>query len=457
MIGWLRRTGRRWSVEEASLPVALAATTVGLLGAYLLKVGCVTHAWADAYQYRRLCYNDIQPLFAIRGIQAGLVPYADVQVEYPPLTGMFMDLSGKALRWLADLGVVSTPSHENYFQLSALLLAPFAYALILVLRRQTTAARLAIVAVGTPTVLYAFHNWDLIAVALGTAALVAYERSRPGLSGAALSAGASAKLYPAFFYPAMAADMFSRGDRKGLVRLTLVAALVFAALNVPWVVAASGIPPVLDRPDWAEITQGIDLRRPDTNGWVGIWTYHAGRYPDFGTVWYWVAHHGRVLFPSDFWRVPVEGQTSGFRDLVSISSLLLFMVAVALFLVRGFRRYRAEGAFPVMATSLGILVGFLLVSKVHSPQYALWLAPLLALLDVRLRYVAFYFAADLAVFVSGFYWFTVMEAPAPAWQGIFEVAVLSRAAALGALAYAAWGATRRRPVEAPASALGADR
>jgi uncharacterized membrane protein len=449
VIAWLRTSWGRWSTEPASLPAALATTTLGLLGAYLLKVGCVTHAWADAYQYRRLCYNDIQPLFAIRGIQAGLVPYADVQLEYPPLTGMFMDGAGKALRWLADIGVLGTPSHESYFQLSAVLLAPFAFALILVLRRHTTAARLAIVSVGTPMVLYAFHNWDLIAVALGTAGLVAFERGRQGWSGAALSAGASAKLYPAFFYPAMAADRLSKGDRAGLVRLTVAAALVFAVINVPWVVAASGIPPVLDRPDWAEVTQGIDLRRPDTNGWVGIWTYHAGRYPDFGTVWYWIAHHGRALMPSDFWRVPVTGQTSGFRDLVSISSLVLFLAGVGVFLVRGLKRHRAEGTYPVMATSLGIDVAFQLVSKVHSPQYALWLAPLLALLNVRVRYIAFYFAADLAVFISGFYWFTVMDAPAPAWQGIFEVAVLARAAALGSLAYAAWGANRRYPLEAP--------
>ena len=71
-------------------------------------------------------------------------------------------------------------------------------------------------------------------------------------------------------------------------------------------------------------------------------------------------------------------------------------------LLVGWRRKEIEGEFPLISVSLGILAIFLLVSKVHSPQYALWLVPLLAMLNIPWRYVLFYFVADLGVFVSGF-------------------------------------------------------
>jgi hypothetical protein len=89
---------------------------------------------------------------------------------------------------------------------------------------------------------------------------------------------------------------------------------------------------------------------------------------------------------------------------------------------------------------LGIVSVFLLVSKVHSPQFALWIIPLVAMLSVPWRYVLFYMAADLGVFVSGFYYFTVINWSAPGWMGIFEFAVWARA--LAGLAAAAWSAER---------------
>lgn len=429
--------------------LALGATTLGLVAGFLLKDQCATHPWADAFQYRRLCYNDLQPLYEVRGIRSGLLPYLDVVYEYPPLTGIFMDLVGRLLRWLHAVGLVGSAGNENYFRLSSLLLAPFAYAITLLLRTRVTKGRLLLWAIGTPIVLYSFHNWDLIAVAGGVWGIAAYEKSRHGMSGGALGLGAAAKLYPAFIAPAILLDRWSRADRKAAFRFLISIVVVFVLVNLPFIVLARGVPPVLDRPDWAEAVRGLEIRSPADNGWVRIWTFHAGRYPDFGTVWYWIAHHGRALVDSDAWRswwqVPAEGQPAGFRDSVSVTSLLLFLLGSVAFLWRGWQRRDSENGYPVVATSLGIVVVFLLVSKVHSPQYALWVVPFLAMLDVPWKWVLGYLAADLLVYVSGFYWFTVFDSPTPGWKGIFEVAVLLRAAALGALAWAAWRANRLFP------------
>lgn len=391
--------------------VALAATFLGLALAFALKVQCTTHPW-DGFQYRRLCYNDIQPLFGVRGIDRGVVPYGeeqaggDLQVEYPVLTGAFMDVSGRLLRLLERAGV-ATNTNEDYFVLSAILLSPFAFLVSLKLRNHVQNGRLLLWALGPPLILYAFHNWDLLAVAGGVWGLVELENRRLASAGIGLGLGASAKLYPIFFAPGAFLSGTNRRERS---RLAIGVLIAVVAANALWMVVS-----------W--------------RGWLGVWAFHGRRSPDFGTVWFWIAHHGRKLSPSVWW------DSGGFRDLVTIGGLLLFAAASIFFLARGWSRRGEAGGYPVAATGLGILASFLLVSKVHSPQYALWVLPLLVLLDVPIWLVGTYFLADFILFTSGFYWFTVFDSPSPGWKGIFEASTWLRAAALGGLA---WWATRAR-------------
>lgn len=456
----------------APLWLALLATAVGLLLAYLLKSPCIRHPWADSFQYRHLCYNDIQPLFGVRGVSKGLVPYRDVRLEYPVLTGSFMYVAGWILRRIhalvrpsspganpvyqsaallallalgaaflirpgrrlvlkvagtllvvgalvgvaVRLGALAENSDRDYFTLTVLLLAPFALAVTLLLRTRVTRGRLMLWAAGTPMVLYAFHNWDLLAVAGAVWGLVELERRRWGLAGVGLALGASAKLFPAFLLPGSLLGRWVVGDREGSWRLALGFGLAAAIVNIPWMLAAP-------------------------KGWMGVWTFHAHRYPDFGTAWYWVAHHGRRLLPVAGWDPAPAGQQGWYQSAVDVGSLVLFGAGAAWFVWIGWRRRREPGGYPVVAIALGILALFLLTSKVHSPQYALWVVPLLVMLDVPWWLVLAYLGTDLAVYVSGFYFFTVMGAPAPGWKGIFELAVLFRGAALGGLA---WWATRAR-------------
>ena len=398
----------------APLWAALLATLAGLLLAFLLKRPCTEHGW-DGYQYTHLCYNDIQPLFHVRGIDRAVVPYssqnagAELQVEYPVLTGLFMDLSGRVLRAAARLGWAEN-SDPDYFVLSAILLAPFAFIATIKLRRAVRFDRLLLWALGPPLILYSFHNWDLLAVAGAVWGLVDAERRRAASSGIALALGASSKLYPAFFMPGVFLSFVARRDRRRTALFVVGFVAGALAANVPWIIRSF-------------------------SGWLAVWKFHSSRYPDFGTVWYWIAQHLSNLAPSSWW----SPGNSGYRDLVSILSLVLFAGGSVFFIWWSWRRRNETGGYPITATALGILSVFLLVSKVHSPQYALWMVPLLVMLNVPWRLVALYLGADVLLFVSGFYWFTVFEAPAPGWKGIFELAVFLRAAALGALA---WWATR---------------
>jgi hypothetical protein len=130
---------------------------------------------------------------------------------------------------------------------------------------------------------------------------------------------------------------------------------------------------------------------------------------------------------------------------VSLASFVLFGLATLFVLWRGWARRTEPLGYPVVAVGLGVVVAFLLTSKVYSPQYALWSVPMLAMLDIRYRYVFAYFAAELAVLVSGFRWFTVFDEPDPGWKGVLEAAVWLRAAVLLVLFWQAARALRLLP------------
>ena len=422
----------RW-LRQAPLGLALGMAAFGLVAAFGLKFQCVANGWGDGYQYTHLCYNEIQALFGVRGIQAGLLPYRDTAFEYPVLTGMFMDVAGRILRGLVDIGLAPTNDDRSYLIVSSILLAPFSLAVTLLLRPRVTAGRLALWAVGAPTILYTFHNWDILAVWGAAWGLASYERNRLGLAGGALAAGASAKLYPAFLAPGVVLARWAERDWRGSLKVVGGFAAVYALLNVPWIVAGGGDPHGL-----AEQFPGVDLRDPDTNGWLGVWLFHAERGPDIWTIWYWLGDRVDGLQLNPWW----GGDYTGF---VSLTSFGLFALGTGFQLVRGWMRRGEPEGFPVVAAGLGVVVAFLITSKVYSPQYALWAVPMLVMLDIRVRWILAYFFAEFAVLVSGFGWFTQFDQPDPGWRALLEVAVIARAIVLCVLFWQATKAIRLVP------------
>lgn len=405
--------------------LALGATAAGLLAGYLIKHQCVVNAWANEFQYRRLCYSDIQALWGIRGIRDGLVPYRDVQLEYPVLTGMFMDLSGRLLRALSRAGLGGPPSHGSYFVLSSILLAPFGFAVSLLIRPYVSARRLMIWAAGTPIILYGFMNWDLPAVAAAAWAIAAFLQGRYGWAGLAAAVGASAKLYPVFLLPALVAGLWAGRKKIEALRLALGFTLGYTAINLPWILISNGPP--------GAAAQAFDvvLRQPGANGWLGVWLFHARRGAEFDTVWFWLGEHAEVL--SFFRREPF----------ISLGTNLLFSALTASLLWSGWRRQRAGSGYPSLKVSLGILCAFLVTSKIYSPQYGLWLAPMLALVTVPWPQVAAFFLADAGVFVSRFGFYTTGVDVSSGWAASFGASVWVRAAALAAMIW--WAAQDSGP------------
>lgn len=384
-------------MKQRAVALALVATSIGLVLGFLLKDQCTRHDW-DGWQYRRSCYTDILALYSARGLDREPVPYINGDgvlsepeagdLEYPVGTGYFI----AAVASLVDDGV-------SFFRASAIGLGLAGLATGAALALIADRRRLLLFALGPPLILYAFHNWDLLAVLALVIALVAFVRNADGTAGAAIGFGAATKLFPAVVVPVLVAV---RMRRDGVVPWRLVAwsAGAFAAWNVP-----------------------VMLANPA--GWWFPWDFQSSRLPNFETSWYFVLRHLRGVVGTDaFW-------FDRYGSLASGLSTALFVAGMAFFLRAAWRRDHMQP----FALSLGALAIFLLTAKVYSPQYALWLLPLFVL--VRLPWQAY------AAFVvtDAFVWFAVaafllnFDAPTSGYLNLLEVAVVVRYLVLGWLVW----------------------
>jgi uncharacterized membrane protein len=357
-------------------------------GVVLLVAACVMTAGAaykslcfgEGFLERSLtyaCYSDLLPLYEAEELDSGKIPYVEAENEYPVGTGLFM----WAASWPVD-------SREAFFVSNALLLAFLglltAWLLYGVVQRR------ALYFAAAPTLaLYAFLNWDLLAVALMTAGLVAFLRRRDVTAGVLLGLGTAAKLFPGLLLPPLALDRAKERSWRGVAVLLGSAVVIWLALNLPVAIASP-------------------------NGWSFTFRFNAERPTHWATLWF----VGCRVLPVFCRAVP----------LVNALSFLMFLGGVA---GVWYLKARLEPGFPAWTLGFPILIAFLLTNKVYSPQYSLWLLPWFALVLPELRAFLAFEAADLFVFVTEFRWLgaaTGVGAGVPRW--LFLLAVLARAAVL---------------------------
>ncbi|RJO76897.1 DUF2029 domain-containing protein [Nocardia panacis] len=382
----------------AAVAVLLCGLTLAL--AYANKARCAGAPFEsdgrstifDRIKDSDVCYSDIQFLWIGRDIDRHVFPYVDGDitedgqlvggaVEYPVLSGFLM--------WL---GAIGSATDAEFLAHSALLLAPFALLTAWMLARLGGRAAL-LWAAGPPLVLYAFHNWELPVVCSAVAAIYVmtvptrYSLRARGIAAAVLLAlGFCLKLYPGIFVLPLIAYIYTGGpgrarDVKGAAMTAAAAAGTVVAVNLPFAVA------------------GYD-------GWRASITFQQLRQADITTnsIWYWGL---RPLFAPD-----AEGEAA-FQHVVSVVSPLLVLSSFALAMWLGWRRFGSTGEFPWLGVSGAMLCGFLLLHKVHSPQYTLWLVPFLILLAVPWPLIAGYLVADAAIGIGVFRYFYVLGSGAP--------------------------------------------
>jgi uncharacterized membrane protein len=162
---------------------------------------------------------------------------------------------------------------------------------------------------------------------------------------------------------------------------------------------------------WLAVNLPFASKAP--SGWWEFFRFNGARPADWDSGWMLLCRHLSTCVPT---------------ALINVSSVALFVALVSWVWTAKRRR---EPDFPRWQLAFPILVLFLLVGKVYSPQFSLWLLPwlVLALPDPR-RFLAFE-AADLVVFLTRFSFFgdiTPGVGGLPRW--VFETAVVIRAAVL---------------------------
>jgi len=345
---------RKVAQHPALWLVLLLTTATFSVGAWW-KVAC-------GEAYRNLCYNDIAPLYFARGLSNGVRLYLESVdgrfLEYPVLTGAVMQVAG----WFTGVEGDPVVRSQTYFVVTCVLLLFFALVTTTAMWFTEPGTRIRsagrhvsgelervgpraalMVAVAPVLMLDGAINWDLIAVAFTALALWAWSREAPLLAGVFLGLGASAKLYPLFILGPIVVLCARQQQWRALARVTGATVGAWLMANVPLMVLSP-------------------------EGWKEFYTFSQERGVDFGSIWLAWANLG-------------HGFTA--TATVNTMSTAAFLVACALVAVLAWLRPSAS----VAQLAFLVIAAFVLVNKVYSPQYALWLLPLAAL--ARPRWPAF--------------------------------------------------------------------
>lgn len=377
-----------------------------------IKTPCVVGGWDDGRPYTLGCYTDLIGLIQTEQLTGNRLPYLDpcqgvaedsTCDEYPVLTMWAMRFAA----WS------SGPSGTRFYFANGVLmwLAAFWVALCLYLM---VGHRVLYFALAPTLALAATNNWDLLAVALSTAATLAYLRRRDVWSGILLGLGTAAKLYPALLVVPFVAGRFRGKEPDRGIHLAWAAAGTWIAFNLPFALGG-------------------------TRGWLEFFQNSTSRAASWNSLWDAACELG-------------TGSGCMNTRLINVASLVLFLAwASIVWQVKA----RRDPGFPRWTLAFPLLVLFLLTNKVYSPQFSLWLLPWFALALPNLRLFVAFETADVVVFLTEFGWLGRQNglsgglADVPA--GIFQAAIVVRAVILAAC-IVSW-IRRREPEPVPEATI----
>lgn len=380
------------------LRVLLLLAVVFLSLGWFAKAGCIQQApngedgalgldWSGSRQYVAMCYSDTVPLFGAERLDQGAFPYkksweevaadGSTQIrymEYPVLSGLYQYGSmvvadaWSSVSWLPKALPVVV-----YFNVVVLGLA-LAW-LVTVWATALSAGRrvwdAALVAASPLVIVHGFTNFDALATAFATGALLAWGRKRPVLAGILLGLGGAAKLYPLLLLGPLLVLCWRAGKMRDW-GLTACAALgSWLAVNLPIA--------VLYPSGWYEFFRLNSARGADPDSIYNVVSSFTG----------WTGFDG-VLYPGD---------NPLLLNAVTLGLFAVVCVVIAYIAVNAPTRPRlAQLAFLVVA-------GFLLTNKVWSPQYSLWLVPLAVLALPHRRLLLAWMALDALVWFPRMYYY----------------------------------------------------
>ncbi len=311
----------------------------------------------------------------------GAVPYRDFRVEYPPgalpafLLPSLVAPDGDPV-YEPELNDAARGYARAFAGLMTALLAAtvLCVGLSLAALRATVghaAAALALVG-ATPLLLgeLALTRFDALPVALTAACVAGLLHGRPRLAGLALGLAVAAKLYPLLLLPLVAIYVHRRLGRREAVLSVGIAAAAFAAVVLPFVALAPAEAWFAIR---AQLTRGVQVE--SLPGSLATALGVAADRIGLGALGTGVAEGGTGEVRS----ADVTG-TLG-QVLGTLGGLAAIAVVVAIW-VAAWRRPDGSRA-RLVRDCAAVVAAQLALGRVLSPQFVLWLVPLVPVVAGR--------------------------------------------------------------------------
>jgi uncharacterized membrane protein len=455
-IGRHARRTVRWTLLSGMVLVTILMCLIG----YGQKFPCRDVGnWTHNYQYTRVCYSDVLPLYSTEKLSEGKVPYIDHPVEYPILIGAAMEAGS----------VVSKAAPKNdfvarnalFFDATAILLTIAAIITVLCTALTAGPRRMDVMLLAASPLLafHAFTNWDLLAVAFAAGGLLAWSKRAPAIAGILLGLGAATKAYPLLLLIALGLLAYRAGRLAAWRRCALWAVGVLVALYaVIWPFAGSYVDDAGHRHN--NLWRFVELNSGRTADWdsLAYVAQYLGRTQGAGGVaWYPII--AGLIAVGFFLRRSLKAAliaagvaivvTVGITQTVAYAhsrgtiphSVLntagavwfIFLVAVIGYIV-----LTAPRRPRVPQVVFLVLVAFLVSNKVDSPQYSLWLLPVAVLAYPRWRVLLAWQLVEIYEVVMRYLWFVYDDSTAFGKAGVpegwFVFAVVLRQLAVVALA-----------------------
>lgn len=341
------------------IAVLVGLTLLAAVAAFLSKQWCRLNGWGVPDVHLHMCYSDFAQLYPTRGLSDGYFPFytplpEEKWMEYPALLAVVAGVTS----WLVPGGGSVEEGTVAYFDVNAVGVV-LCWIVVVVATAYTARHRsrdALLVALAPGIVLTSMLNWDLWAVMLASLALWTWSHGRTVLSGVLLGLGAAMKLYPLFFLGAILV-LALRTMRLGTFFTTLVTGVfTWLAVNVPFMLTAF-------------------------DQWSRFYTFSGDRPVSFSSMW--------LAFGWTGW----SGETF---SLVSNGLFALCCAGVAYLGLSSRHRPR------ISQLCLLIVASFLLLGKVYSPQFVMWLIPLVVLASPRWK--AFWIWQAIEVYHWGGVW-----------------------------------------------------
>jgi uncharacterized membrane protein len=302
----------------------------------------------------------------------GAVPYRDFPLEYPPLAILFLALPGLAGSDLSGYAIGFTVEILIFDLLGLYLL--FAISRLRGLRCGAVFSvyTLSLLALWPVTV----TRYDLIPAIIALAAIYAFMRDKTGTSWAILAAGTMTKLFPIVLVPLFLLSSLLQRQYSRAIKGAGVFALITLAIAVPFIVLSP-------------------------SGFLESFTYQTQRGLQIESLYASALLVGQALhlietpLEFSFGSVNIAGHLA---DTLAKVSLFLLIFSLLVVYWHFFNTMRAANQYDSLASDAGaqgellhfsllaILV-FIVFNKVLSPQYLVWLYPIVPLVSGKWKLI----------------------------------------------------------------------